>query len=582
MSFLEELVKKGLINNDQIDVIKNLTKEKHQGNLDEALIEFGIPEEKILEIKGEYLQMPIKKVDIKKISFNVLKYIPEDAATHYHFVPIGFKEGVLEIGILNAENTQALDALQFISTKLGIPFKIFLISDSDYKSIMESYKGISVEVEEALDELNEEELINTKSLNESNILNNEIKNGSLNKETKIVEDAPVIKIVAVILQNAIEGNASDIHIENTGEKIKVRFRVDGALHTVIILPPNVYNGVIARIKILAKLRLDEKRKPQDGSFSTNLNGHKIDFRVSTMPAYYGEKIAIRILDAEKGVKPLDQLGLSKINLKMLREAITKPYGLILITGPTGSGKSTTLYSMMNELDKEGSNIVSLEDPVEYHIPDINQSQMMPEIGYTFASGLRSILRQDPDVIMVGEIRDKETAQLAIQAALTGHLVLSTLHTNNAIGAVPRLVDMGVDPYLIAPTLILSVAQRLARMTFPSCRKLVPIDPSIKLQIENEMKDLPDEFKREIVIKDEMYDTIPSSECPSGTRGRIAIFEMFKIGKEMQQVILENPVNDKIYKVARRDGMLMMREDAMLKALDGIIPYKEVYNFIENE
>ena len=246
-----------------------------------------------------------------------------------------------------------------------------------------------------------------------------------------------------------------------------------------------------------------------------------------MPAYYGEKVVMRILDSEKGVKPLDQLGLSEINLNLIREALKKPYGLILITGPTGSGKSTTLYSMMNELDREKSNVISLEDPVEYHMPDINQSQMMPEIGYTFASGLRSILRQDPDIIMVGEIRDKETAQLAIQAALTGHLVLSTLHTNNAIGAVPRLVDMGVDPYLIAPTLILSIAQRLARLTCASSRKLVPMDPSIKMQIEDQMQDLPDEFKKEIEIKNEMYETVPSNECPSGT-SHIAVFEMFKV------------------------------------------------------
>ncbi|OGI85727.1 hypothetical protein A3A05_03185 [Candidatus Nomurabacteria bacterium RIFCSPLOWO2_01_FULL_41_12] len=335
---------------------------------------------------------------------------------------------------------------------------------------------------------------------------------------------------------------------------------------------------MARVKILAKLRLDEKRKPQDGSFSANIDERKIDFRVSTMPAYYGEKVVIRILDSEKGVKPLDQLGLSETNLKIIRGAIKRPYGLILITGPTGSGKSTTLYSMMNELDKETSNIVSLEDPVEYHMPDINQSQMMPEIGYTFASGLRSVFRQDPDIIMVGEIRDKETAQLAVQAALTGHLVLSTLHTNNAIGAVPRLVDMGVDPYLIAPTLILSIAQRLARMTCPSSRKLVPMDESIKMQIEEQMKDLPAEFKKETWTNGQMYDTVPSSECPSGTRGRIAVFEMFKIDKEMQSVILKNPTNAEIYKAARKKGMLMMREDAMLKSLEGVIPFTEVYNF----
>lgn len=575
MSFLEELAKKGLINENQIGEINSRAKKEHDGDIEETLIEFGIPEEKILEIKGEYLGIPVKKINSKEISFSVLKYISEDSAAYYHFVPLALEDGVLEVGVLDPENIQAVDALQFISTKLGIPFKIFLISKSSYENIMQSFKGLGSQVEEALKELSEEETINIKSVSEEN-LSKEIKNIKGGKEVKMVEDAPVIKIVAVILRNAIEGNASDIHIENTGEKVKVRFRVDGILHTSIILPPNVYSGIVARIKILSKLRLDEKRKPQDGSFSANIDERKIDFRVSTMPAYYGEKVVMRILDSEKGVKPLDQLGLSEINLNIIREAIKKSYGLILITGPTGSGKSTTLYSMMNELNKEESNIVSLEDPIEYHMLDINQSQVMPEIGYTFASGLRSILRQDPDIIMVGEIRDKETAQLAIQAALTGHLVFSTLHTNNAIGAIPRLVDMGIDPYLIAPTLIVSIAQRLAQMTFPASRKEIPLDESVKKQIEEQLKDLPDEFKPE--IENKMYETVPSPECPSGTRGRIAIFEMFKIDKDMQEVILKNPTDLAIYKLARSKGMLMMREDAILKSLQGIIPFTEVYNF----
>src|SRR3989339_200565 len=577
MSFLEELTKEGSISESQIGEIKSLAQEKHNGDIDEALIESGITEEKILEAKGRYLQIPIKQVNREKISFDALKYISEDSAAHYHFVPIELRDGVLEVGVINGEDVQALDALQFISTKLGIPFKIFLISKSDYISIMEAYKGISTQVEEALSELDADETFGIKGVNEES-LSKEIQNIKPGEEAKIVEDAPVIKIVAVILRNALEGGASDIHIEYTGKKVKVRFRVDGALHTTILLPPSIYSGIVARVKILAKLRLDEKRKPQDGSFSANIDGRNIDFRVSTMPAYYGEKVVMRILDSEKGVKAIDQLGLSETNLNMIKEAIGKPYGLILITGPTGSGKTTTLYSMMNALDKEVSNIVSLEDPVEYHMSDVNQSQMMPEIGYTFASGLRSILRQDPDIIMVGEIRDKVTAQLAIQAALTGHLVLSTLHTNNAIGAIPRLVDMGVDPYLIAPTLIVSIAQRLARLTCPSSRKLVPIDPGVVKQIEEQMKDLPAEFKKDLSMKKEMYETVPSGECPSGTRGRIAVFEMFKIDKEMQSVILKDPTNGAIYKSARNKGMLMMREDAMLKALDGIIPFTEVYNF----
>ncbi len=582
MSFLEELAKEGLINKSQIGEIKTRARDKYGGDVDEVLLDSGVPEDKLLEMKGRYLNMPIKKINKEEASFDALKYISEDSATHYHFAPIKLHDGVLEVGVTDGEDVQALDALQFISTKVGIPFKVFLISKHDYENILDSYKGLGSQVEEALSELDQEKMGDIKSLNEEN-LSKEIKNVQPGEEQKIVEDAPVIKIVAVILRNALEGNASDIHIEYTGEKVKVRFRVDGTLHTTITLPPSIYGGVVARIKILAKLRLDEKRKPQDGSFSANIDGRKIDFRVSTMPAYYGEKVVMRILDSEKGVKPLDQLGLSETNLSLIREAIAKPYGLILVTGPTGSGKSTTIYSILNELDKEKSNIVSLEDPVEYHIPEINQSQMMPEIGYTFASGLRSILRQDPDIIMVGEIRDKETAQLAIQAALTGHLVLSTLHTNNAIGAVPRLVDMGVDPYLIAPTLILSVAQRLARLTCKDSRKLVPMDESIKMQIEEQMKDLPPELKTDIGSKKEMYETVPSEGCPSGTRGRIAVFEMFKVDKEMQNVILKSPTNSEIYRVARKHGMLTMREDAMLKSIEGVVPFTEVYNFSnENE
>ncbi len=576
MSFLEELARKNIIDKDKINDIKNRAKEKFNGEIDPVLLENGLSEDALLTEKGIYLNIPTKKLNTKELSFDVLKYISEDSANHYGFVPLSMKDGALEVGVVDPENIQAMDALQFISTKSGVPFKLFLITRKDYESALQNYKGLGSQVEEALTEFDQGEA-DVKGLSAEN-LNKELSSIKPSEDNKIVEDAPVIKIVAVILRNAIEGDASDIHIEFTGDKVKVRFRVDGILHTSIVLPPNVYSGVVARVKILAKLRLDEKRKPQDGSFSTTIDNRKVDFRVSTMPAYYGEKIVMRILDSERGVKPLDQLGLSKNNLALIREAISKPYGLILITGPTGSGKSTTLYSMMNELDKEKSNIVSLEDPVEYHMPDINQSQMMPEIGYTFASGLRSILRQDPDIIMVGEIRDKETAQLAIQAALTGHLVLSTLHTNNAVGAIPRLIDMGVDPYLIAPTLILSMAQRLARTTCPSARKKSPMDPSIKLQIEEQLKDLPEEFKKDIVIGDEMYETVPSPDCPSGTKGRIAICEMFKIDNEIQQVILKNPTNAEIYKVARKKGMLVMKEDAMIKSVEGVIPFTEVYNF----
>ena len=577
MSFLEKLATQGIIKARQISEIVRQAKEKYNNDIDESLLSFGVDEQVLLKAKGEYYNIPIKVVDLDSISTNTLKYVPEDSVDHYKFCPIGLKEGVLEVGIIEPENIQAMDALQFISAKLNLPFQVFLISKSDFKSIYKKYKGISGEVDQALSDFDI-----GKKVSEKDGFEIESKNiqGNLNleEEKKIVEEAPIIKIVGVIFRHATEGGASDIHIENTGEKVKVRFRVDGILHTSLFLPLNVYNGVVARIKILAQLRLDEKRKPQDGGFSAKLDGKKIDFRVSTFPTTYGEKVVMRILDSTRGVKKLEELSLSKRNLSLIQGAIKRPFGLILVTGPTGSGKTTTLYSMLNELDREKKNVVSLEDPIEYHIPNMSQSEVMPEIGYTFASGLRSILRQDPDIIMVGEIRDKETAELAIHAALTGHLVFATLHTNNATGVIPRLIDMGIDPYLIAPTLRLAIAQRLAREVCPSSLKEVPINESTQAMIDSQFSDLPSDFKEEIESLEKMYEIVPSSECPSGTRGRVAIFEMFEMNEKIEKIILVNPVETEIYKIARDQGMITMREDAILKGLKGQIPIQEAFGF----
>jgi type IV pilus assembly protein PilB len=284
---------------------------------------------------------------------------------------------------------------------------------------------------------------------------------------------------------------------------------------------------------------------------------------------------MRILDQSQGVKKLDDMGLSERNLKLIRGALDKPYGLVLISGPTGSGKSTTLYSMLNEVDKEHKNVLSLEDPVEYNIDGVAQSQVHPEIDYTFATGLRTTLRQDPDIIMVGEIRDKETAQLAIQAALTGHLVFSTIHTNNSIGVIPRLIDMDVDPYLIAPTLVLAIAQRLVRTLCDGGGKPVPVEDSIKLMIDNQFADLPEEYKNQIPFGKEVYDIAPMPDCPSGVSGRTAVMEVFEMNKEAEAVILKSPTEEELLKVARKQGMLMMKEDAILKAFQRIIPFEEV-------
>lgn len=581
MTFLENLVQQGILNENQISEAVRIAEEKYDGNIDQALADLKIDENAILSAKGAYYNIPVKVVDPKLVPNAVLKYIPFDSAKMYNFVPIGLTDGVLEVGIINPDNMSATDALQFITGKNSLPFKLFLISYKVYEKLLSMYDGISGEVDQALSEL--DTAISDATDGSDGVETSPLPNSSANpnaknvQEEKIVEDAPIIKIVAVILRHATEGNASDIHIENTGEKVKVRFRVDGTLHTSLILPINVYNGVIARIKILAKLRLDEKRKPQDGGFSAKIDGRKIEFRVSSMPSYFGEKIVMRILDSERGVKPLDQIDMSPENLALVREALTRPYGLILLTGPTGSGKTTSIYSIMNELDKEERNIVTLEDPVEYQVPGISQSQVMPEIGYTFASGLRSILRQDPDVILVGEIRDKETAELAIQAALTGHLVFSTLHTNNSAGAIPRLVDMGIDPYLIAPTLILTIAQRLVKRICPTSKKAIERDASIDAMITKQFADLPEEFKAKLPLNEVPHEAVSSPECPGGTRGRIAIFEMFAVDKEMQNVILKNPVESEIYRLARSKGMVTMKEDALIKSLKGEVPLMEVYS-----
>jgi type IV pilus assembly protein PilB len=322
------------------------------------------------------------------------------------------------------------------------------------------------------------------------------------------------------------------------------------------------------------MKLDEKRKPQDGRFSARIEGRKVDFRVSTFPAYYGEKVVMRILDQERGFKSLEDIGFSKKNLEAIRRAAARPYGIILISGPTGSGKSTTLYAMLKEINDETKNVLSLEDPVEYNMEGVSQSQVRPEIGYTFAWGLRTTLRQDPDIIMVGEIRDKETAQLAIQAALTGHLVLSTIHTNTAIGVIPRLIDMGVDPYLIAPTLVLSLAQRLVTKICEGGRE-IPVEGSIDAMLTKQFSDLPAEFRKDIKFPKVVYEAQPSATCPNGTRGRVAVAEVVEMDRDLERAILTSATEETIYKLARAKGMLTMKEDAVLKAFNGEIPWGEV-------
>jgi len=569
MEVLPLLVKKQLLTESDVASI-NEEVSKTEKTIEDVLLERGISENDLLNIKGEFFGVPVFSLGGSSIPFEILKYIPEKSVRYYQIAPLGISEGVLEVGFVKPDSLEARDAVQFIASKNNMPFKIFLLGQGDFEKILDAYDGLSGEVSEALTEL-ESEL----SVEEETISKEASSVEAKGSGTKIIEDAPVTKIVATILRYAAEGRASDVHIEPTDDKVRVRFRVDGVMNISLLLPIKVLSAVVARIKILAKLKLDEKRKPQDGRFSAHIEGRKIDFRVSTFPTYYGEKVVMRLLDSERGVIALDDMNIRPEDLKAIKAAVKRPYGLILISGPTGSGKTTTLYSMLNEVDRDTNNVLSLEDPVEYNVPGISQSQIRPEIGYTFANGLRTTLRQDPDIIMVGEIRDKETAALAIQAALTGHLVLSTIHTNNAIGVIPRLIDMGVDPYLIAPTLIMAIAQRLVKTLCPKAGKKIPIEGSIKHIVDNSFQDLPEQYRQNIKVPDHVLGIEPTADCPNGTRGRMAVFEVLKMDSDLEEVVLNKPNEIAIFKKAREKGMLTLKEDALLKAFDHVVPFEEV-------
>ena len=569
MNLPKVLLEKGLLSAaDHAAVEADLAKKVP---LADALSARGITFADALAVAGEVYGLPARVLPDPPADEKAFPYIPLDSARHYGFVPLAVVDGALEVGITDPDNLEAADALQFISTRIGMPYKLFLVGQADFERVLEAYQNLSGEITSALSEY--------ESVAEERAGGPDIgTQGSVALspgEGVVKEDAPVTKVVSSILRYAIDGGASDIHIEPSATKTRVRFRVDGELHTSLTLPAKVHEAVVARVKILSSLRLDEKRKPQDGRFSAVFTSRHIDFRVSTFPTEYGEKVVMRILDQSQATAALETVGLAPDMLVSIRDMLKAPYGILLIAGPTGSGKSTTLYSMLSELDREKYNVVSLEDPVEYQIPGVSQSQVRPEIGYTFATGLRSILRQDPDVIMVGEIRDKETAALAVQAALTGHLVFSTIHTNSAAGAIPRLIDMGVDPFLIAPTLLGVIGQRLVRKLCEGGGVPFPIEASIKVFLEREFADLPEAYRKELPSFKEFYRAKPTATCPDGTRGRTGAFELLKMTKALETVMLENPIEEKVYEAARLEGMLTMREHAILKALRGEIPFVEV-------
>lgn len=536
-------------------------------------IELGMSPDEVRNFFAEYYQVPAFTIpEGFSVAQDTLNYIPQDSAIHYRVVPLGIEDGLLSVGANNPDDMQMREALNFISAKNNIPYRLYYLLDADITKIQEFYANLKGDVGVALEgiesELNAEIAANTEEVSPQSSQNSD----------HIEEDAPVTKIVATILRYAVDGKASDIHIEPGQTKVGVRFRVDGELATSLELPKNVHMAVVARVKILSSMRLDERRKPQDGRFSATFDDRKIDFRVSVLPTSNGEKVVMRILDNDKGVKDLSETGLSPEHIDLIKRAVREPFGIILISGPTGSGKSTTLYGMLGEVDRITKNVLSLEDPIEYSIEGVSQSQVRPEIGYTFAQGLRAALRQDPDIIMVGEIRDKETAQLAIQAALTGHLVLSTIHTNNSIGVIPRLIDMGVDPYLIAPTLKLAIAQRLAKTLSNGKGREEKIDTATQMMIDESFKTLPEKYHKRIPKSDTILHPQPTATSATGLKGRTAVSEVLEINEEIQELILRNASEEEFFMAARKNGFISLYEDAVVKALRHEIPYEEMNTF----
>jgi len=532
---------------------------------------------KIVKNYTEEKEIPFIDLSEKKIFNDVLREIPEEAAVFYKFVPIARKKDLLEIGIVDPGNLKAKEALRFITRRSGLKSKLFVISETDFDKVIKQYRTLKGEVNKALEELDKElksdKIITHKKEKVSDAVN------------RIVAETPIIKIVAVMLRHAVEGKASDIHIEAIAEEVKIRFRVDGILHVGLVLPKEIHLSIISRIKILSNLKIDETRVPQDGRFSTVVAGGKIDFRVSVLPTTDGEKAVLRVLDSSSALRTFSDLGLCGYNLRTLKKTIQQPFGMILITGPTGSGKTTTLYSILNKLNQEAINIVSLEDPVEYFIEGVNQSQIRPEIDYSFASGLRHIFRQDPDVIMVGEIRDEETAGLAVHASLTGHILLSTLHTNDAAGVVPRLIDLNINPFLLPNALNLSVAQRLVRRLCDKCKKEIKMSPEISETIEMEIEKLYPERKKEFLWKKpfKIYEKKGCNFCGNkGTKGRVAIYEMLIMTPQLEKMIISKKASDALMKEeARRQGMITMKQDGIRKVLQGIVSFEEIVRVVEN-
>jgi type IV pilus assembly protein PilB len=568
----------GLITDDIISEIKDEMKSGH-GTFDALLVEKrAVNPEDLARLKASVYGLPYENLTEKKIGEEVLNIIPLEVAGNYQLICFDRGEGSISVGIVDPENYKAIEAIDFLANKEGFKARYFQISIASFQKALGQYKNLKTEISTALERrAHEEEEDKGKKTAKKDA----------GESLEVVKSAPIAKIISVIMLHAVEGRASDIHIEPVFNESRVRYRIDGILHTSLVLPRNIHNSLIARIKVLANMKLDETRVPQDGRIREVISGREIDFRVSTLPLMHEEKVVMRIFDISRGSPKLDELGFMGQGLDFILNGIKKPFGLLLVTGPTGSGKSTTLFSILNLINREGINVCTLEDPIEYNVKGANQSQVHPEVGYTFANGLRSLLRQDPDVIMVGEIRDSETAELAIHASLTGHFVLSTLHTNDALGAIPRLLDMKVEPYLLSSTLSVIVAQRLARKICEFCKVKSELPEQLEAEMRTALATLPPEYLKKILprINLEKLEVYKGQGCPrcggTGYAGRVAISEVLDINTQARLAILEKGNMITIEDIKKTQMYASMFVDGVLKAILGLTSIEEAIRIVRD-
>jgi len=564
--FKESLVAKGLFTAKQLADLETKAKKAKKPLVDFIVDQHAISEEELAQELSQQIKIPYIDLTRTIIRKDLLFQIPEIIAKKHEVVAFAENEKGLSLAMTDPENLQTIE---FIKKKIGKKINVYLTTKSALYSALKQYRrGLRQEFKDIIDQ----SLAVSRTAGKEDL-------------KKLAENLPIVRIVDTLVEHAILQGASDIHIEPLEKNIIVRYRIDGILHDEIVLPKEIIDGIVARIKVLSQLKIDEHRLPQDGRFKIEKNNQKISFRVSILPVFDGEKVVMRLLVESGRILSLEELGLQRSALEAAHRNIKKPNGMILVTGPTGSGKTTTLYSIMNMLNTAEVNIATIEDPIEYRMPRINQSQVKPKIGYTFSSGLRSLVRQDPDIIMVGEIRDEETVEMAIHSALTGHLVLSTLHTMNAAGAPSRLVNMQAKPFLVASTLNIIIAQRLARKICSNCVEEYRLDKTTieTLEKEYDMSSIIQILVREKVIdKEKSLSEIPfhrgkgCEHCNlQGYKGRVGLFEALENTEAIKDFIVSNTPADKIHTKAAEDGMISMIQDGFIKAASGITTIDEI-------